>query len=178
MWLHRLRSGARSCFCCLRRASPATATAPPRRHQTLMALRRWLWMASRTEPPRFCWVSRIRDVPPPSSPVPPLVALVPRSFPALFSCVMHARTPAPPATDGRRVFIKNRSGRLTGWPLNYDQHAKSKQMNALHCHFGRLALRSSAGETWRMYGGHGLVYRQPVDLKGIHMESDQDLQEI
>ena len=69
-------------------------------------------MANRTESPRFCWVSRIRDVPPPSSPVPPLVALVPRSFPALFSCMLHARAPAPPATDGIRGF-KNRSGRHT-----------------------------------------------------------------
>jgi hypothetical protein len=46
-------------------------------------------------------------------------------------------------------------------------------MNALHCHFGRLALRSSAGETWRIYGGHGLVDRQPVALTGIQMESGQ-----
>ena len=179
---------------------PRDRHRPPRRHQTWMALRRWLWMANRTESPRFCWVSRIRDVPPPSSPVPPLVALVPRSFPALFSCMLHARAPAPPATDGIRGF-KNRSGRHTGCPLKYDQHqhAKSKQtnrsafMNALHCHFGRLALRSSAGETWRIYGGHGLVDRQPVALTGIQMESgkkstgnltriyrksDQDLHEI
>ena len=180
VWVHRLRSGARSCFRCLRRASPATATAPPggTKHGWHCGdgcgWRGELILLSSAG----CRSFATSLLPPPSSPVPPLVALVPRSFPALFSCVMHARTPAPPATDGRRVFIKNRSGRLTGWPLNYDQHAKSKQMNALHCHFGRLALRSSAGETWRMYGGHGLVYRQPVDLKGIHMESDQDLQEI
>ena len=86
--------------------------------------------------------------------------------------------PAPPATDGIRGF-KNKSGRHTGCPLKYDQHAKSKQtnrsafMNALHCHFGRLALRSSAGETWRIYGRHGLVDRQPADLTGIHMQSGQ-----